>query len=55
MLLLKLAYWSTANEVTDYPPNVVMTGLEVSLPLDAMMSSLGMKDKSGIPEYVSRL
>jgi transposase InsO family protein len=53
--LLTLAYRSTVHEVTGFTPNFVMTGREMSLPLDVMMGSLGLEDRSRVPEYVNRL
>jgi transposase InsO family protein len=53
--LLTLAYRSTVHEVTGFTPNFVMTGREISLPLDVMMGSLQPDDRTTAPEYVDRL
>ena len=53
--LLTLAYRSTVHEVTGFTPNYIMTGREVSLPLDIMFGSLTDQEKVTAPEYVQRL
>ena len=53
--LLTLAYRSTVHEVTGFTPNFVMTGREITLPLDVMMGTLNQDDRVTAPEYVSRL
>ena len=53
--LLTLAYRSTVHDVTGYTPNYVMTGREVSLPLDVMMGVLPSDEKKNVPEYVQSL
>jgi hypothetical protein len=53
--LLTLAYRSTVHEVTGYTPNFVMTGREMSLPLDIMMGVLQDEEKPSVPEYVEKL
>ena len=53
--LLTLAYRSSTPEVTGYTPNFVMTGREVTLPLDIMLGMLKGADRTTAPEYVQRL
>ena len=52
---LTLAYRSTLHEVRGFTSNLIMTGWGISLPSDVMMGSLGLDDKSSVPEYVTRL
>jgi len=49
--LLTLAYRSTAHEVTGFTPNFIMTGREVSLPLDVMMGGMPEDAKRTVPQY----
>ena len=53
--LLTLAYRSTVHDVTGYTPNFVMTGREISLPLDVMMGVLPEQERRNVPEYVQVL
>ena len=53
--MLTLAYRSTVHQVTGFTPNFIMTGREVSLPLDVMMLTLDEQVKTTAPEYVPRL
>ena len=53
--LLTLAYRSTVHEVTGFTPNYIMTGREVSLPLDVMLGSIRDRDETTVPGYVERL
>ena len=53
--LLTLAYRSTVHEVTGFTPNYIMTGREVSLPLDVMLGSIRDRDDMTVPSYVERL
>ena len=54
LALLTLAYRSTVHDVTGFTPNFVMTGREVSLPLDVMLGALPEK-KQGVHDYVQAL
>ena len=53
--LLTLAYRSTVHDVTGFTPNFIMTGREMSLPLDIMMGALPTSDRKNVPEYVQSL
>ena len=53
--LLTFAYRSTVHEVTGFTPNFVMTGREISLPLDVMLETLNPEEKKTVPEYVQSL
>ena len=53
--LLTLAYRSTVHEVTGFTPNYIMTGREVSLPMDVMLGSIKEQDRVTAPDYVQRL
>ena len=48
--LLTLAFRSTVREVTGFTSNFVMTGREVSLPLDIMMGTYQDTNKVKVPE-----
>ena len=54
LALLTLAYRSTVHDVTGFTPNFIMTGREVSLPLDVMLGALPEK-KQGVHDYVQAL
>ena len=53
--LLNFAYRSTVHEVTGFIPNFVMTGREISLPLDVMLGALNQTERKSVPEYVQTL
>lgn len=53
--LLTLAYRSTTHEVTGFTPNYVMTGREISLPLDVMMGAMPDEARRQVPQYVAEM
>ena len=53
--LLTFAYRSTVHEVTGFTPNFVMTGREISLPLDVMLGTMNQTERKSVPEYVQTL
>ena len=53
--LLTMAYRTTVHEVTGYTPNLIMTGREISLPVDIMLGDLQQQDKVTACEYIERV
>jgi hypothetical protein len=50
-----MAYRSADKESTSYPPNLMMLGREVRLPVDLIYGSIPREETSNLPEYAANL